>query len=217
MGCPTCCYSCLLNPSGSETSSAVEAPLNDAAEDISHLLPAGAIKLPVEFAESAHWCRHAHAEDGWHPFGTNFMLPQILALDLKLEDTSTLQQLKYLISHDYVRCTYQHDDFSSSVREITSHINLAQHFVQLHVRVYMVPFDLPGVNPARIRDKKPFAHGPKTLRSILKLASNNVDLWNGPYQDGSSATATNPMAILPETTVCELRNVYCQLFKMRYS
>ncbi|KAF7986509.1 hypothetical protein HWV62_31335 [Athelia sp. TMB] len=175
--CFTCCGNCLLGLKGL---CGAEPPLNDPVlEEVSNLLPAGVIKLPVGYAPS--WCTHTHAADGWHPFSTNFMLSQILVLDLALEYTSILGELKHLIDNGYLRCTYQNDDIGNS----------------LYVRIYMVPFDLPGVN--RSRDEKPSDPGPLGLRSILKLALGDMALWNGPNKDAYNGAVIFPEAILPAT------------------
>lgn len=70
-------------------------------------------------------CLHAHAEDGWHIF---------LDLDLDYIDSGSdlIKSLRFLVEQHFVAATYRLAHEKSGI--------------QLLIRIYLIPYDLPGVN-----------------------------------------------------------------------
>lgn len=70
-------------------------------------------------------CLHAHAEDGWHVF---------LDLDLDYTDSESdlFKSLRFLVEQRFVAATYR--------------LAHEQSGTPLLIRIYLIPYDLPGVN-----------------------------------------------------------------------
>lgn len=126
---------------------------------INKLLPAGTIDLLLSPSDTS--CDHRHAEDGWHALCSQTML-HYLAVP---EDDSLLHELGFLMKHSFVSCTCR----LGTLGDI------------LHVRVYVIPYDLPNVQGRlRIRDEATIlAPARRYLKVLFQRIMQDHNLWEG--------------------------------------
>jgi hypothetical protein len=132
---------------------------------LKHLLPAGTVLLYFE-PETAPFIQvPVDGSDDWDSLG-----PFLDAHGLQIAGSSRsrLQELEFLIRHKFVRATWR---------------ALIRVHLHLHVRVYLVPFDLPGVCgclAARNRDEsKVLLPARKALTSLLTNTNRSEGAWSG--------------------------------------
>jgi hypothetical protein len=156
--CPSCCPICASCCPPKAALSPLNVNLND-------LLPAGTIHLPVSTDESL--CDHHHSEDGWHVFRTKPMLRRIVSP----EDDSLLGELDFLINHSFISCTCRLNSLGNV----------------LHVRVYLMPYDLANVQGRlRLRDEATILiPARRYLKVLLPKIVQDDTLWEGDDVDSS--------------------------------
>ncbi|KAJ4486158.1 hypothetical protein J3R30DRAFT_3444646 [Lentinula aciculospora] len=118
--CPSCCNACSTTPLISTTAHTSKTPYA-----LSNLLQAGTVEIML-MPESLT-CSHSHAEDGWH-------LLNEINLEGKVQTVSNdlLRSLQILTTHLFLIATYCVSSTHSDQR--------------LVIRIYLIPYDLPGVN-----------------------------------------------------------------------
>lgn len=135
------------------------------AEDIyavNNLLPAGVIQL---FFNSTFSAKLPTTEsDNW-----NALTPFLAAHNLQIATSSLprLHDLDFLVLHRYVRATWRVSE------DACGHV---------HVRVYLIPFDLPGAHGmlvAHNRDRqKVMLYARKALNSLLRVINRSTGAWS---------------------------------------
>lgn len=173
--CPSCCASCLSGTvSRPGAVSSVENPYA-----LANLLPAGTIQICVATHEI---CSHAHAEDGWHFFEGRSLLDHLTSS----EDDSFVQQLIFLVENRFISATCQ----------------LTPSRKTLHVRIYIIPYDLANVQgKLRVRDEvKVVAPARRYLKVLLPRIIQDVRQWEGIESEGSMSGRR----FLPQDIVCDI-------------
>jgi hypothetical protein len=145
-----CCSSCFGSP---------DLPGPDDPFALTNLLPAGVIQVGIPRPHDL--CSHFHAEGVWHYFQADAVLSQ---LENYQPDYSVVQRLSFLIKHSFVVATCRLTNLSSV----------------LCIRIYVVPYDLAGVQgKLRIRDHATLLKARPLLRSLLQQTLQDPRLWEG--------------------------------------
>lgn len=125
---------------------------------LQHFLPAGALSLALKV--DVHACRY-HGS-GWHLYAG---LGETMGL-VKAEDESLMRMLDFLVVHQFIAVTCRVEGWSySSV---------------LHLRVYLIPYDLANVEgKLRRRDEATVLNPARNyLRQLLLKLSRDPETWN---------------------------------------
>ncbi|KAH6894963.1 SNF2 family N-terminal domain-containing protein [Coprinopsis sp. MPI-PUGE-AT-0042] len=149
--CTSCCLKCRsVHPRPSP------GPVEDTYA-LERLLKVGTVSIRLGNDTSADtFCDHVHASDGWHPYnGASRYLPLTNLSDVKL-----CEGLEFLANHCFVDATYRVTDDKVLI-----------------IRVYAVPYDLPGTKGA-LRNRKDGLMGPgrRHMRSLLQRLTGD---WKG--------------------------------------
>ncbi|KAI0062218.1 hypothetical protein BV25DRAFT_1885404 [Artomyces pyxidatus] len=153
--CKSCCLTCRFSQSlGEPTASPSQA---DDPFAVQNLIPAGTISLNVAWTESL--CDHRHAEDNWHYFLGEALLPHLLHPD----QVELCRQIDFLILHKFLaaRCSLG----ASGI---------------LHCRIYVIPFDLPNVRGS-LRNRDEFSvlkPARACLRNVLPRVVQDMGSWH---------------------------------------
>ncbi|KAF9652886.1 hypothetical protein BDM02DRAFT_3088163 [Thelephora ganbajun] len=128
--------------------------------ELSNLLPAGTIALELSGLDQN--LSRAVFREVWPPFN------QETALSLRPfcspQDITVLESLSFLVEHDFIRAT----------SNFLSHCNL------LLFRVYLIPFDLPGVQGRLMnRQEQTLAYYKRSMKVILPRIISGDDHWRG--------------------------------------
>ncbi|KAI9068581.1 hypothetical protein FKP32DRAFT_1587558 [Trametes sanguinea] len=133
---------------------------------LSNFLPAGTLTFDIPsypaftFSESEDL-----AEDGWRTFPETVVGFR--------DDSGTLAKISFLVRHRFIAATYH---VSSTV-------------MQLFVRIYVIPWDLPGSRgELRSRDESIQKPGRQHLRDLFLRTRTERSLWDG-NMDGPSDPA----------------------------
>lgn len=117
--CPSCCSSC--SSTSPQKPSTISLPYS-----LSNFLPAGTVQISLTSGVGPTCC-HAHAEDGWHAIDLNF---DSGIVNPASEDL--VKSLAFLVQQQFIAATYR--------------VSCANSSAQLLARIYLIPYDLPGVN-----------------------------------------------------------------------
>ncbi|KAH9832900.1 P-loop containing nucleoside triphosphate hydrolase protein [Rhodofomes roseus] len=172
--CTLCCSKCRGNASAG--SSRVRKDTNP-YEVYCNFLPAGTVTIPLQSGEVT--CSHTHAADGWH------YLPSAVALEPTLVPNDApllrLRQLEFLVKHRFIAATCKLDHISNV----------------LYVRVYLIPWDLPGAHgELRVRNEvSVVVPARRHLRSLLAEIIQDDDAWD----------ALPPQDVVPEAEATTLK------------
>jgi hypothetical protein len=132
-------------------------------EALGDFLPAGTLSLQLISADVP--CQHSHSEDGWHKFpGYAVLSPLVPA-----EEESIIQQLDFLIANHFIAATCFSASSPSGPRAL------------LMLRIYLIPWDLAGVQGAlRVRPEGTIA-GPARhyMRLLLPQIIQDDREWEG--------------------------------------
>jgi hypothetical protein len=158
--CTSCCSKCLSGHPGPTA-----GPVADTYA-LDKLLKAGTVSIALGNDTGADTiCGHVHASDGWHPYGrASRYLPLTNLSDVKL-----CEELEFLVNNSFVGATY---------RVIEDGI--------LIIRVYLVPYDLPGTRGA-LRNRTDGLMGPgrRHMRSLMQRLTGDWD-GEGAHERGSA-------------------------------
>jgi hypothetical protein len=148
-------------------------------------LPAGTFSLQLKSTASA--CTQDASHD-WHHYHE---IDDIANLML-VEDESLLRSLDFLIRHRFVTAT-------CSIRYWSC-------YSALHIRIYLIPFDLANVEGRlRRRDENTILkHARKFLRDLLLKLSRNITAWNA---DSVSSQSEHSQLFFGDQTVCCLQSL----------
>lgn len=159
VGCSLCCAQCKGNAAASHLTSGRNDPRNP-YEQLYNFLPSGTVTIPLQSRDVP--CSHLHATDGWH------FLPTAATLEPMLVPNDTpllrLRQLDFLAKHSFIAATCRLDAVATT----------------LFVRIYLIPWDLPGVHgKLRVRDEvSVVAPARRHLRSLLTEIVQDDDAWD---------------------------------------
>lgn len=145
--------------------------------ELSNLLPAGVLALTISGLDQN--LPHAVSSKIWPKFDEEtahglhpFCSPQDIAI---------LESLSFLIEHEFARAT---SNF------------LSRHSLLL-LRVYLIPYDLPGVQGRLMnRQEHILGHYKRHLREILPKIISDADYWRG-----ADVLPPDPRLFLPPSSV----------------
>jgi hypothetical protein len=153
--CPLCCPSCAseqVTPSQHGTAGPFA---------VQNLLPAGTLSLPISQTDLGNiLCDHSHTDEGWHTFLGESLLPQLT----DQENETLCRHLDFLVEHKFLVVQCKSGDSGTA----------------LILRVYVVPYDLPGVQgKLRVRDEATDLRPARVcLRNVLPRIIQEKSLWD---------------------------------------
>ncbi|KAF9010299.1 hypothetical protein BDZ89DRAFT_1078237, partial [Hymenopellis radicata] len=121
-------------------------------------------------------CSHAHAEDDWHGLGVNEIRS---CTSLGHDDNSLFSEIGFLIENEFIVATFR-----------SSHTRLA-------MRIYLVPYDLPGMGGRLKCRKKHVVSRARRGLSIL-LPKVQASDWQGTYWNKTLLTYSQDNRTLSE-------------------
>ncbi|KAI8982894.1 P-loop containing nucleoside triphosphate hydrolase protein [Trametes punicea] len=150
----------------------VKLGAKDIYSSLSHFLPAGTVTLDIpSLAPSSFTGGVELAEDGWRTF------PKVV-VGFR-DDGSGIDRISFLVCNRFIAATY--------------HINTAH--MQLFVRIYVIPWDLPGSRgELRSRDESILKLGCNYLRTLFLKIRKDRSLW-----EGDSSTSQSPCYFMDGT------------------
>jgi hypothetical protein len=163
--CTLCCVSCAFE------SGPVLIPEDDVGPfPLQNLLPAGTLSLPISQTELVNVCDHSHSSDGWHTFLGEALLPHLT----DRENETLCRHLDFLVEHKFLWLQCRIGDSGTS----------------LILRVYIIPFDLPGVQGRlRVRDEASVSKPARLcLRNVMPRIIQDKSLWSAHDLDPSSSS-----------------------------
>lgn len=143
----------------------------------SNLLHAGVLVVTLSSLDND--TSHAMFQEGWHAFSRE--TANILDPLCSPQDIALLGNLSFLIEHEFALVTS----------------NFSSHHCLILLRVYLVPFDLPGVQ-GRLMNRQDQVLGQyrRFVKEILPRIINDGDYWRG-----ADALPPNPSLFLPPSLV----------------
>jgi hypothetical protein len=151
---------------------------------IQHLLPAGTLVLPT--SQPPNICDHTHSTEGWHTFPGKGLLHQ-------LTDQETL-------------C--HHLDFLIENRFLTVQCKIADSGTALVLRIFIIPYDLPGVQgKLRLRNELSNLKPARLcLQDVLPRIVQDKCLWDAHDLDPSASSPhyflDSKMVVIPFFSFC---------------
>jgi hypothetical protein len=163
--CALCCVSCAFK------SRQTLIPEDDVGPfSVQNLLPAGTLSFPISQTELVNVCDHSHSPDGWHTFLGKALLPRLS----DREDLTLCRHLDFLVEHKFLSIQYKIGDAGSL----------------LILRIYIIPYDLPGVQgKLRVRNETSVMKPARLcLRNVLSRIIQDKSLWDAHDLDPSSSS-----------------------------
>lgn len=145
--------------------------------ELSNLLPAGVLALTLSSPDHNH--PHIVFGEPWATFdrGTARSLHPFCSS----QDTVVLEGLSFLVEHEFARVA----------------LNFLSPRGLLLLRVYLIPYDLPGVQGRLMnRQEHILGHYKRYMREILPKLISNIDYWRG-----AEVLPPNPSLFLPPSLV----------------
>lgn len=163
--CPICCASCASGPAALVPENANVGPFS-----VQKLLPAGTLSLPISQTELVNVCDHSHGPEDWHTFLGEALLPHLT----DRESETLCRHLDFLAEHKFlsVQCKF------------------GESGTALILRVYIIPYDLPGVQgKLRVRDEASVSKPARLcLRNVMSRIIQDKSLWNAHDLEPSSSS-----------------------------
>jgi hypothetical protein len=127
---------------------------------LQNLLPAGTLTLPISRD-------HAYSAEGWHTFVGKALLPHLTD-----QDETLCRHLDFLVEHEFLSIECKIGDSGTA----------------LILRIYLVPYDLPGVQgKLRVRDESSVLKPARLcLSNVLPQIVQEECLWDAHDLDSSS-------------------------------
>jgi hypothetical protein len=150
---------------------------------VQNLLPAGTLSLPISQKDLANVCDHTHTTEDWHTFPGKALLPYLT----DQESETLCRHLDFLVEHQFIIIQCKVGDSRAA----------------LILRVYIVPYDLPGVQGMlRVRDETSVLKPARLcLRNVMPQIIQERSLWDGHDLDPSPSS---PSYFLDSKTVVVL-------------
>lgn len=145
--------------------------------ELSNLLPAGVLALTLSSPDRSP--PHIVFGETWATFnrGTAGSLHPFCSP----RDIIVLESLSFLVEHEFARVA----------------LNFLSPCSLLLLRVYLIPYDLPGVQGRLMnRQEHILGHYKRSMREILPNLINDIDYWRG-----AEALPPNPSLFLPPSLV----------------
>lgn len=144
---------------------------------LSNLLPAGVLALTLSSPDRS--LAHAASRETWPAF--DLETARSLYPFCSPQDITVLESLSFLVEHEFTRITLK--------------------FLPLHslllLRVYLIPYDLPGVQGRLMnRQEHILGHYRRLMRDILPKLISDGDYWRG-----TDVLPLNPSLFLPPSLV----------------
>jgi len=184
--CSICCSSCA---SDLEIRSPESTPDDTAGPfAVQNLLPAGTLSLPISQTDLANICNHTHTTEDWHSFPGKALLPYLT----DQESETLCHHLDFLVERKFLIIKCKVGDAG----------------LALILRIYLVPYDLPGVQGMlRVRDEtSDLKPARQCLRNVLPLIVQEMSLWNACDLDPSPSS---PRYFLDSKTVVVSFFTFC--------
>jgi hypothetical protein len=173
--CSICCSSCASGLGEAKSR-------HDTAEPfaVQNLLPAGILSLPISQTDLRKICDHSHTAEGWHAFLGESLLPQLT----DQENETLCRHLDFLVQHKFLVVQCKIGDSGTA----------------LILRVYIVPYDLSGVQgKLRVRDEATDLRPARVcLRNVMPRIIHDKSLWDAHDLNPSSSS---PRYFLDSDTV----------------
>lgn len=145
--------------------------------DLSNLLHAGVLVLTP--SSTYKNLSHPVFQEPWSAFSEE--TARSLHPFCSPQDVALLESLSFLIEHEFAR--------------IASNFSSTHHLILL--RIYLVPFDLPGVQGRLMkRQEQILLHYRRSLKEILPRITSDGDYWRG-----ADVLPSNPSLFLPPSQV----------------
>lgn len=145
--------------------------------ELSNLLPAGVLALTLSGFDQN--LPHAVSREMWHAFDQE--TARSLRPLCSPQDISVLESLSFLVEHEFARVT----------------LNFLSLHVLLLLRVYIIPYDLPGVQGRLMnRQEHILGHYRRSMKEILPKIISEGEYWRG-----ADVLPPNPSLFLPPSSV----------------
>jgi len=176
--CSICCSSCATEPVVKRSTDSASEPFA-----VHNLLPAGTLSLPISQTDLGNLCDHSHSAGGWHGFSGKALLPHLT----DQENETLCRHLDFLVEHKFLIVQFKIGDSGTA----------------LILRVYIVPYDLPGVHgKLRVRNETSELKPARLcLRNVLPRIIQEISLWDAHDLDPSPSS---PSCFLDSSTVVVL-------------
>ncbi len=171
--CTICCPSC--------TSGSGQSLYNRSAIGPQNLLPAGTLSLPISQTELGSICNHSHPVENWHPFLGEALFPYLT----DHEDETLCRHLSFLVGHKFLSVQCKIGD-SGRV---------------LVLRVYIIPYDLPGAQgKLRVRDEASVLKPARLcLSNVVPRVVQDEHLWDA--HDSETSPGSPRYFLNPDTVM----------------
>lgn len=157
--CPSCCPACSIGQPAVAKSRPSLA--------LKQLLHAGTLYIGITVEGRHAICCHSHAEDGWHPFDAPSIIPHLA----DKEDIALCDELRFLVQHHFIVATF------ASPRDRGDGVL---------VRIYLVPFDLPGIRTLRNARPDILTTARTYLSTLIPRISSELVNWEARSVEGLS-------------------------------
>lgn len=173
--CSLCCSSCASDLGATQSRHITAGPFA-----VQNLLPAGILSLPIPQTDLRNICDHSHTDGGWHTFLGESLLPQLT----DQENETLCRHLDFLIQHKFLVVQCKIGDSGTA----------------LILRVYIIPYDLPGVQgKLRVRDEATVLRPARVcMRNVMPRIIQEKSLWDAHDLDPSPSS---PRYLLDSDTV----------------
>ena len=144
---------------------------------LSNFLPAGSIIVPIQTPLADFSGATVSAEDGWSQFNPALDVPAAQ------DPTTILESIRFLVRHRFIAATYSSQEEKG----------------QLFVRIYLIPWDLPGSKgELRGRDEDTILRpGRRRLKDLFLRIRQDRSLW-----DGDESSSSTPRFFWEKSIVC---------------
>ena len=176
--CSLCCSSC--------EPVAIRSPETAGPFAIQNLLPAGTLALPISQPDLKNLCDHTHSAEGWHAFPGKALSPWLTDQELLCSHLCWLVEHRFLM----VQC------------------KLGDSRTALVLRVYLIPYDLPGVQgKLRLRNESSDLKPARLcLQDVLPQIVQERCLWDAHDLDPSPNSPhyflDSKMVVIPSFRFC---------------
>ena len=153
--CSICCSTCAAGPALTAN------PASGPFAVVKNLLPAGTLSLPISQTDLSTTCdHHSHIAEGWHTFPGEALLPHLT----DQENETLCRHLDFLVEHKF----------------LTLQCKIGDSGTALILRVFVVPFDLSGVQgKLRVRDEASVLKPARLcLRNVMPRIIQDESLWD---------------------------------------
>lgn len=138
---------------------------------VQKLLPAGILALPIsQPPDLKNICDHTHSTDGWHAFPGKALLPHLM----DQESETLCCHLDFLVKHKF----------------LTVQCRIGDSGTMLVLRIFIIPYDLPGVQgKLRLRNESSDLKPARLcFQDVLPRIVQEKCLWDAHDLDPSASS-----------------------------